>query len=213
MQEHLATQTCKIQSAASDPELNAVVAVSPKQRGEMQQPGCSDSSNVCCRGASCPNGPWQRQARRRRPGSRTLANPFALRRELLPTSPKYLDDTSTSATPIACHAPVSPPVPSRPDVCSRLAQGLVPQLYISRTPQYQRCLPYGDPITQPLPSRRPTLPQQQPSRPRQAIITSTNAAADAQDQEEEECQEGYSVLSDGVRRLRYRYATSNASDP
>ena len=120
LQEHLATQTCKIQSAASDPELNAVVAVSPKQRGEMQQPGCSDSSNVCCRGASCPNGPWQRQARRRRPGSRTLANPFALRRELLPTSPKYLD-TSTSATPIACHAPVSLPYPPRLVLTSAVA--------------------------------------------------------------------------------------------
>jgi hypothetical protein len=41
---------------------------------------------------------WTRQDRRLRPGPQALANPFALRRELLPTSPNFLDHTRTHHT-------------------------------------------------------------------------------------------------------------------
>jgi hypothetical protein len=41
---------------------------------------------------------WSRQDRRRRPGPLALANPFALHRELLPTSPNFLDHIRTHHT-------------------------------------------------------------------------------------------------------------------
>ena len=172
--------------------------------------GAGGCSHVRCRGgrgASFPNGPVRRQARRRRPGSRPLASPFALRRELLPTSPKYLDDTS--ATPIDSRAPVSPAVPPCPHACSCFAPGHDPAAIYHSHRSEPDMSSVRLPPTPPLPLR-PTSPQQRPPQPHWAMHASTDAATDAQDPEEEECQEGYPVLPDGVRRLRYRYATTTA---
>lgn len=95
-------------------------------------PGCvisqsfSRSSLSTAFGACCvvvlpsQTGRRARQDRRRRPGLRPLASPFALRRELLPTSPNYLNDTS--ATPLTA-ARSSHPLPSRLHACSRFAPG------------------------------------------------------------------------------------------
>lgn len=96
------------------------------------------------RGASFPNWPTRRQARRRRPGSRTLASPFALRRELLPTSPKYLDDTS--APPLRATRPsLTRSVSSL--ACSCLAPGLDQESYPTRIAHSPRCLQYDSPET------------------------------------------------------------------
>lgn len=147
---------------------------------------------------------WSCQDRRRRPGSRPLASPFALRRELPPTSPNLLDDTS--ATPLTAARP--PQHPFRPvltpaaTLLQVTARKHIPHTSFGASHVLSTTTPE---TTSPLAAPHVPAP---PPRLDEAMDAFTDAAADAQDTQEEECQEGHPVLPDGVRRLRYRYATS-----
>jgi hypothetical protein len=111
---------------------------------------------------------------------------------------------------IDSRARVSPPVPSHRHACSRIAPGLDPAIIYHTHRSEPDMSSVRLPPRLPLPLR-PTMPQHRLLPPHWAMDASTDATTDAQDQEEEECQEGYPVLPDGVRRLRYRYATTTAT--
>lgn len=143
--------------------------------------GEKDSQAHSSCSASLPKAEWcqvTRQDRRGRPGPLALASPFAWRRELLPTSPNFLDDRLHSR-PInyTFVCPITRP-PQTHAGCH--LQALSPQLRTTSNAQTPRCLPYACPSTaKHLPIPRHARPQLHLPRLHLAIDTSANPHADA----------------------------------
>lgn len=136
-----------------------------------------------------------------RPGLRVLASPFALRAGAAPANiiPNFLDNTSnlTHNTPSVREVPQSTSSCTRPSSAWTPLIKLVPFSSLGLNNVFCTTLPDILPLGHIFPFLR------------QPRIAASSAAAndviDAQDSQEEECQEGNPVLSDGLRCLRNRY--------